>query len=237
MTSPLPDIRIAALVPSTYLIDGELCALAAQRGASAHVFRVAPKVVAAADDADAVADMAAEMGAPDILAAVAATAADIDPHVVIWACTSGSFIADGAPADTQAAAMSKALDGIAATSTSLAMVNSIRRAAPRRLAVVTPYHQSIGIQFVQYLEQCGIPVESHAHVGCGSDAEVSGLGPSDLIRVAKGVLRGNFDAVAIPCTALRRAGVSEAFRVEFGAESILANESTLDEAIRLVANL
>ena len=62
-------LRIALLIPSTGLIDGEMCDIAEERGAEALIFRVVPGAVADPRDPSAVADMVLEMGHPEQLAA------------------------------------------------------------------------------------------------------------------------------------------------------------------------
>jgi maleate cis-trans isomerase len=114
-------MRIAVLFPSTGLIDGELCDMAEERGASALIYKVAPQAIAPAEDPQAVAAMVTDMGAPATLAAVARTAAAVSPDVVVWACTSGSFLGAGRRGLEQATAMSEALGGVPATTTSLAI--------------------------------------------------------------------------------------------------------------------
>ncbi len=226
-------LRIAVLFPSTGLIDGELCDMAEERGASALIYKVAPGAVAAAEDPTAVAAMVTDMGAPATLAAVARTAAAVSPDVAVWACTSGSFLGGGRRGLEQASAISEALGGVPATTTSLAIVAGLARRAVRRLAVVTPYHPDIGSIFVQYLRDQGLEPGEATHAGCGSDEAVGALTLEDILPLARAAVKPDSEALVIPCTALRRQNLEAELGKIFQIPVILANSATLDHCVHL----
>ena len=62
LTSSSGRVRIAVLVPSTFLLDREVCEIASQRNAEAHIFRVSPRSHANPKDPESVADMVESMG-------------------------------------------------------------------------------------------------------------------------------------------------------------------------------
>jgi maleate cis-trans isomerase len=226
-------VRIAVLFPSTGLIDGEICDLAEARGAEALIFKVSPKGIPDSADVGGVAAMTQEMGTPDLLAKVAAQARDVDPDVVVWACTSGSFLGIDARRTSQVDAMSGALGGIPATTTSLAIVAALRRKSIKHVAAVTPYHALIGHKFVGYLRDNGFVVDGEAHAGCGSDSEVGALSLDDLVPLVRMAVRPTTQAIAIPCTALRQQNLELELARMFDVAVILANAATLDEAVRI----
>jgi len=225
-------MRIAVLFPSTGLIDGELCEMAEERGASALIYKVAPQAIAAAADPQAVAAMVTDMGAPATLAAVARTAAAVSPNVVVWACTSGSFLGAGRRGLEQATAMSEALGGVPATTTSLAITWTLRTRAIRRVAVVTPYHREIGSRFVQYLRDQGFEPGEATHAGCGSDEAVGALTLDELMPLARAAVRPDSEALVIPCTALRRQSLETDLGKIFQIPVVLANSATLDHCVQ-----
>jgi maleate cis-trans isomerase len=230
LTRPL---RIAVLFPSTGLIDGELCDMAEARGAAALIYKVAPQSIAAPEDPRAVAAMVTDMGSPTTLATVARTAAAVSPDVVVWACTSGSFLGAGRRGLEQATAMSEALGGIPATTTSLAIIAALTIRRVRRVAVVTPYHADIGSRFVQYLRDRGFEAGEGAHAGCGSDEAVGALTLRELLPLARLAVKPDSEALVIPCTALRRQDLEAELGKTFQIPVILANSATLDHAVSL----
>lgn len=224
--------RIAALVPSTFLLDGEFCAIAEELGAQAHLFRVPSPEISDNGDAGAVADMVRFMGEPPLLARIASEAAQVTPDRVVWACTSGSFIDGGAMGLRQADAMSGALGGVPAITTSAAMLAALDRIDARRIAVVTPYHPPIGERFVTHLREAGLEVVLAEHLGGGSDEAVGAIDPqrySDAIARAS----DDFDAIAIPCTAVSERAVGPVLEAVTARPVVFANRATLAEALAL----
>lgn len=229
-------LRIAVLLPATGLIDGEICDIAEERGAQALIFKVAPPFVADAADADAVARMTQGMGSPSLLARIAGQAADVAADAVVWACTSGSFLGPADGRSTQAQAMSQALGGVPATTTSLAFLDGLAEHGLRHVAVVTPYHAQIGGKFARYLADHGYMVDGEAHAGCGSDEEVGRLTYADLAPLAHRAVRPGTQALAIPCTGLRRQDIVDRLQKELGMPVLLANEVTMNHAVKLARN-
>lgn len=232
-TTMARPIRIAVLFPSTGLVDGEICDMAEERGANALLFKVAPSKTAQSDDPSSVASMTQEMGAPDLLARVSAEASVVEPDVIVWACTSGSFLVEGGTGTLQADAMSAAAGRIPATTTSLAIVAKLRALDVSRVAVVTPYHAAIGHKFVAFLIANGFAVDGEAHAGCGSDLEVGALMLADLEPLVRSAVAETTQAIVIPCTALRRQSLESSLHRTFGVPVILANAATLDHAVQL----
>ena len=131
------------------------------------------------------------------------------PHVIAWACTSGSFLGDGGSGPAQAQVMSEHAGSIPATTTSLAMLAAARRLRAKDLFVITPYHREIGIKFVDLLQSNEFNVLGDAHAGLGSDYEVGELTTSDFESLASSIPESSCDAVIIPCTARPRPGPDE----------------------------
>lgn len=225
--------RIAVLVPSTFLLDGEICEMAARRGAEAHLFRVHPESVANPRDSDAVARMVEDMGSVESLSKAAAQTADVAPHAIVWACTSGSFLGDGNYGERQARALSRFGGNIPATTTSLAIVAALTRIEARKLLVLTPYHAEIGVKFVNFLEKSGFSAVGHSHAGKGSDGEVGVLRLEDFLTLARSAGESPCDTIVIPCTAVRDRGMSAELSRELRLPVVTANAATMDLAVQL----
>lgn len=225
--------RIAVLVPSTFLLDGEICEMAARRGAEAHLFRVHPESVADPRDSDAVARMVEDMGSVESLSKAAAQTADVAPHAIVWACTSGSFLGDGRYGERQARALSESAGNIPATTTSLALVAALKRIEARKLLVLTPYHAEIGIAFVNFLGKSGFNPVAHAHAGKGSDSKVGALRLQHFLALARSAGTSPCDAIVIPCTAVRDRRMAAELSRELQQPVVTANAATMDFAVQL----
>lgn len=228
-------VRIAVLLPSTGLIDGEICDLAEERGAEAVIFKVAPQHVADAASADEVAAMTMEMGAPELLGQIARQTLDAEPDVLVWACTSGSFLVASGTGTAQSDAMTGAAGGLPSTTTSLAILDALRARNIQHVAVVTPYHDEIGHKFAVFLTANSFTVDGEAHAGCGSDATVGALTVEELAPLARMAVGPSTQAIAIPCTALRRGNIERDLQAEHGVPVIFANAATLDHALKIVS--
>lgn len=222
--------RIALLVPSTFLIDGPVCRLAEEVGLQPCLLRVPSPTIADTSDAGAVADMVRFMGDTESLAAAARLAREVEPNVIAWGCTSGSFIDGGQMGKRQAAAM-EAAAGVPAITTSQAMISALSDIGARRIVVITPYLVPIGERFIEFLEGAGLTVTGEAHLGAGSDAEVGALTASVFADALDALPADQVDAIVIPCTAVDEYRIRPALAAS-EAPIIFANRATLECAAR-----
>jgi maleate cis-trans isomerase len=231
-------IRIAYLFPVFGLIDGDICRLADELGAESLIFRVPPGD-APVDPASFVGDpdttIAATIGLgnPATLARIATEARVVDPDVVAWGCTSGSFLADQGTLGSQAGAMAAAA-GVPATTTSLAILHVLKKRRITKVCVVTPYVPEMGEPFIAYLRRHGVEVLGHEHCGRANDEQIGRLTSGDILPLARKCWQTDAQALIIPCTAVRRGDIVEAVDAEFGVPAILANMATLEHAVDLV---
>lgn len=232
--------RIAVLFPPYGVIHNELCRLAGERGAEAVIFRV-PAGDAPVDPESFVGDPDANvralrtMGGLDTLRRVAAETTTVDPDVVAWACTSGSFIGDGHTLVHQIDVMREAA-GVPATTTSVAIIHALRRRNLARLCVLTPYVRQVGEPFIGFLQSHGFEVLSHGHAGRITDEEIGLLTAGDFAPLVEAVWRPGAEAIVIPCTAVRVGAIAEGLGAACGVPVILANPATLDHAVELARN-
>lgn len=96
------------------------------------------------------------------------------PDVVLWACTSGSFVygAEGAPEQLRAIAEAT---GVPATSTSLAFVAALRALAFRRVALLAPYPPALTAHFERLLAAHGVASSSVISMGSPGACRLAGV--------------------------------------------------------------
>ena len=175
------------------------------------------------------------MGALDTLRRVAAEATTVNPDVIAWACTSGSFIGDGHTLDTQVDVMREAA-GVPATTTSVAIVHALRRRNLSRLCVLTPYVREVGEPFIGFLQSHGFEVLAHGHAGRNHDEEIGMLTLGDFAPLVEAAWQPGAEAIVIPCTAVRVGTIAEGLGAAWGVPVILANPATLDHAVEMAAH-
>ena len=232
--------RIAVLFPAYGLIHNELCRLAEDHGAEAVIFRVPAQEEDSqtTDPADFVgnADFMVEaiqtMGGLDTLRSIASETRVTNPDAICWACTSGSFLGNADTRYHQGSALREEA-GVPATTTSVAILEALRRREITRVCVLTPYVPAVGEPFVRYLERHKVQVHAHAHAGQSTDEEIGVLTEVDFEPLVASVWNDDAQAIVIPCTAVRVGGIVDRLAEVFGVPVILANPATIEHTVEL----
>ena len=135
--------------------------------------------------------------------AAAQRVAQVNPEVIVWACTSGSFL-KGRGGDVELADRIEKATGIPAITTSTAVVDALEAVNANRVYLVTPYVEEINEREERFLTEHGFQVTHTASFlypstdlirDTGSD-KVSALVTAERDRA------GAFDTVFISCTQL-----------------------------------
>jgi maleate cis-trans isomerase len=158
--------------------------------------------------------------------------ATLDPDVVVWACTSGSFIVGREGAEVQVAALREAT-GRPATSTSLAIVDGLAELGARRVAVVATYPEPAARALASFLDAFGIAVTSLQWLDavCGLDAAL--IAEERLADTVMQAAAAGPDAIVIPDTALPTVDRIARLEAIAGSPVVTANQVTLWAALRL----
>jgi maleate cis-trans isomerase len=153
------------------------------------------------------------------------------PDVVVWACTSGSFVRGRSGALAQVAAIERAA-GVAATSTSLAFVAAAGALAIEEVAVVAPYPEEAAAAFAAFLGEWGIAVRETVALGCGGPSVSERLDAADLERDLASLDPGL--AVLLPDTAVWGIEILAELGPRRSAPLLVANQVTLWHAFELI---
>jgi maleate cis-trans isomerase len=162
----------------------------------------------------------------------AARFATLDPDVVVWACTSGSFIVGRDGAERQVAALREAT-GRPATSTSLAFVESLRALGAKRVAVVATYPEPASRALARFLGEFGVGVVSLQWLGAPSGLDAALIGDERLAGAVREAAATRPDAVVIPDTALPTMDRISRLELIAGCPVVTANQVTLWAALRI----
>ncbi|NLU84396.1 Asp/Glu/hydantoin racemase [Rhodococcus sp. HNM0569] len=152
-----------------------------------------------------------------------------DPDVVLYLCTSGSFVrgVDGERAmrETMIAAGARA-----AVTTSGALVEATSALGVRRLAVATPYLDNVTAKLHEFLHEAGLDVVGGA--GLGIDERIWEVDAATVRRLVFDADRPDADAVFVSCTNLRTYGLIRRFESELGKPVLTANQVSVWAALR-----
>jgi maleate isomerase len=141
----------------------------------------------------------AEMLEGDQLERAASLLVWTDVDVIVFACTTGSLV-HGVGWDREVAARITRASGLAATTTTTAVVGALEAVGATSLAVATPYLDELNAIERRFLEESGFAVASIAGLGRATDAEIGRLEPADAVSLVERVDTPEADAVFISCT-------------------------------------
>jgi maleate cis-trans isomerase len=173
------------------------------------------------------------LGAEEPLRAAAARARDLAPDAVMWACTSGSFVYGPDGVGEQAAWVADAA-GVPASSTTLALLAALDHLGARRVAVAATYPSVVTDHLTDLMVATGVEVTAVTHADVPSGEDAGRLDPDAVVRMVGGVARpAGTQAVVVPDTALRTAGLLPRLEAEVGLPVVTANQATAWHGLRL----
>lgn len=177
-------------------------------------------------------DALLDLGSADRLAEGARALAADDPDVVVWACTSGSFVFgwDGAHAQVDDLATAA---GRPASSTSLAFVRALAALGLRRVAVAASYPADVAARFADFLRRGGADVVSVGSRGIVTAAEVGTVDGDAVTAMVREADAPGADAVLVPDTALHTLALLDDLEAAVGKPVLTANQVTVWEGLRL----
>ena len=180
---------------------------------------------------EATPDSIAEMVGSGRLEVAARELADAEVGALAFACTTGSLI--GGPGfDVELARRLEAEAGVPVTTTAGAMLKASKAMGVRRLAVATPYIDSLNDRERTFLVAAGLEVVAIEGLGIEADREIAEVPPETVIELARRVA-GDADAVFISCTNLPSLSVLDRLERELARPVISSNAVTLWDVMAL----
>ncbi len=152
--------------------------------------------------------------------------------VIVWACTSGSFINGPQFADEQIAELER-LTSVPTTSTSIAFIAAAETLSIKSVSVLATYPQPTAHIFASFLGEHGIEVASLASLDFSSGWISSNVGPEDFKTAALNAAKASSDALFVPDTALPTLSVLDELETELAFPVITANAVSLWHGLRI----
>jgi maleate isomerase len=159
--------------------------------------------------------------------------AQVDPEVILWACTSGSFL-EGPGADIALAARIAEVASAPAITTSTALRHALEAVGARRVYLATPYIDEINAREVRFFEAAGFEVTHTASFRLPDTRQIRAT-PSAAVAelvLAERAAAGDYDTVFISCTALHAMDQIEHLEAALGVPVICSNSATLWAGLR-----
>jgi maleate isomerase len=155
----------------------------------------------------------------------------VQPRVVAYACTSGSF-AHGLAGERHLVAAMREAGAAEALTTSGALLEALVALGAERIAVATPYGVDVAARLQDFLAEAGVDTASSAHLGLRGDIwKVPYETTAQLIRDADA---RDAAAVFVSCTNLATYDLIAPLERELGKPVLTANQVTMWAALRVV---
>ncbi len=149
--------------------------------------------------------------------------------VIAYSCTSGTVALGYNTVAGQIAAGRGDVPIITPVTAALAAFEAIRVS---KIALMTPYLQTVGEAVGAYLEEQGFSIVRQTHLGYASDADMAFIPPDDVRREAEAADHPDAEALFISCTALRAMVGLSALEATVGKPCLSSIQCLLWQALR-----
>ena len=164
--------------------------------------------------------------------AAARLLASLSPGAVAYACTSGSFLEGRERMHAQVDAIA-AIVGCPVVATSAALIDALNALGIRRLALATPYRDTINRTERSFLQDHGFDVVSMRGLGLSGSA-IREVPPEQVFRLACEADCEHAEALFVSCTDLRALEVVEALEERLHKPVLTSNQVTLWALLRVL---
>ncbi|TDD50510.1 maleate cis-trans isomerase family protein [Saccharopolyspora elongata] len=222
VSGPEPQRGVGVIAPFDLALDRELWRWTPE-GVSLYLTRTAfVPVPVTVEQASLVSDEAAVHGATrDLLVP--------EPEVVAYACTSGSFV-NGATGERALVEVMRQAGAPAAVTASGALVEALQMLGAGRIAIATPYVESVTERLHGFLDEHGIDVVTS--VGLGLLGQIWKVNYRQVVDIVRSVDRPEAEAMFISCTNLPTYDIIGPLEQELGKPVLTANQVTIWAALR-----
>ncbi|MFE4538091.1 decarboxylase [Streptomyces scopuliridis] len=152
-----------------------------------------------------------------------------EPEVIAYACTSGSFVGGAAGERAMCEAMTRAGE-VPSLTTSGALVEALEELGVGRIALVTPYTESVTQSLEDYLGEVGVTVTGRAFLGL--TRHIWKVPYRSVVDMARQAVVGAADALFISCTNLPTYDAIPQLEAELRMPVLSANQVTMWAALR-----
>jgi maleate isomerase len=178
-------------------------------------------------------EMATELSDPDRVRRATMDVLAPEPLVVTYACASGSFVG-GATGESALHASMMSAGALSATTTSGGLIQALRALGLNRIAVVTPYIDSVTERLLGFLGEHRIEVVSS--VGLGLLDHIWKVGYAEIVQAVTAVDVAEADALFISCTNVPTYDIIGPLERWLGKPVLTANQVTMWSALHAIGS-
>lgn len=168
---------------------------------------------------------------PDEVAYATKSMTKIEPDVIAYACTSGSFVG-GLRGEQRLRDLMTAAGAARAVTTSGAMLDALRVLGARRVSLATPYPSSVGERLVTFIEEAGFEAVSLENLGLEDGEDIQATSDDEIIELGRKAMRPEADVLFISCTGLGTIDLVPRLELALGKPALTAVQVTMWGAMR-----
>lgn len=174
-------------------------------------------------------EMAHAVGDAEVVARATRDLSTAEPEVVVYACTSGSFVG-GLEGERKLREAMEDAGARRAVTTSGALVEALEALGVDRLSVGTPYNAEVSEKLSDFLGEAGREVVSNAFLGL--TGSIFRVRRETVMSLALAADHPDAEAVFLSCTNLRTLDVLSEASERLGKPVLSANQVTMWAALR-----
>jgi maleate isomerase len=174
-------------------------------------------------------EMASELSDPDRVSRATKDVLAPEPLAVAYACASGSFV-HGMHGERVLTRSMLDAGAPAATTTSGGLVEALTMLGLRRIAVATPYIDSVTQRLLEFLGEHH--VEAVSSIGLGLLDHIWKVGYAEVVQAVRAVDRPEAEGVFISCTNVPTYDIIAPLERMLGKPVLTANQVTMWSALR-----
>jgi maleate cis-trans isomerase len=154
-------------------------------------------------------------------------------NVIAYACTTGSLI-QGMEWEKKLAKRMRSRARVPSITTASAVVDALKKLGLSKVAVATPYIESVNAAEKKFLEQNGIEVTNIIGLGYVKGEDLHKEPPETAVRLAKRADSKQAQGIFLSCTDLKTFPVIESIEKSLGKPVVSSNSATLWKCLDLM---
>lgn len=164
--------------------------------------------------------------------AAAQLLAHVEPDVIAFGCTSGSFL-EGPEYDERVLNEIERETGVRGTTTSGAAVEALRLLGVKKLSIFSPYPRNIHERADIFFSACGFEITGGRSLGIVHAGEMVRVGPEQVYQLVRRNLPAGTDGVFLSCTNFRALQAIADLEWDLGLPVVSSNQATIWKSLRL----
>lgn len=156
----------------------------------------------------------------------------VEPHVIVFGCTSAGALR-GNDYDAQLCRHISDTARCPAVSTVASVREVLKERGLRRVAVITPYVDSLNQRIQASLENDGLEVAIIAGMGIDYNFAIAQVPPNEILAFVLKTIEGKkLDGIFISCTNFRALEVRERLEYLTGLPVVTSNQAALEQSLK-----